>query len=190
MNVTATTIPEVLLVDLDVFTDDRGSFVERYHAERFAKWGLPTDFRQDNHSRSHRGVLRGLHYQLRHAQGKLVSCVRGSVFDVAVDIRVGSPTFARWVGTTLSEDKPQLMWIPQGFAHGFCALSDLAEVEYKCTDFYVPADEHGILWSDPEIGVNWPVASPLVSRRDRHLPKLRAAELPLFSAPAESLTAQ
>jgi dTDP-4-dehydrorhamnose 3,5-epimerase len=183
VKVTALEIPEVLLLELDVFRDERGHFFERYHEERFAKHGLPTEFRQDNHSRSRRSVLRGLHYQLRHPQGKLVSCIRGRIFDVAVDIRVGSPTFGRWVGVELEEEKPELMWIPPGFAHGFCALSGMAEVQYKCTDLYVPHDDRGVLWSDPELHIDWPITDPILSKRDRVLPSLRAAELPIYAAP-------
>jgi dTDP-4-dehydrorhamnose 3,5-epimerase len=175
-----TELPEVLVVELDVFADDRGHFFERFNERRFAEHALPTRFVQDNHSRSRRGVIRGLHYQLRHPQGKLVSCVRGNVFDVAVDIRVGSPTFGRWVGVELSEDSPELMWIPAGFAHGYCALSGMAEVQYKCTDFYAPKDEHGVIWNDPELAIDWPIEKPLLSPKDQALPRMRAAKLPMY----------
>ena len=177
-------IPEVLLIDLDVFADERGHFLERFNEARFARHGLPTQFRQDNQSVSKRHVLRGLHYQLRHPQGKLVCCSRGAIFDVAVDIRVGSPTFGEWVAETLRGDRPQLMWIPPGFAHGFCVLSEDAVVDYKCSDIYVPEDEYGIVWSDAELGIGWPVEKPIVSARDAALPKLHQATAALPRATA------
>jgi dTDP-4-dehydrorhamnose 3,5-epimerase len=175
VDVRATALPDVLIVELRSFADDRGFFVERYHEEEFARLGLPTTWRQDNHSHSRRGVIRGLHYQLHRPQGKLISCVRGRVFDVAVDLRVGSPTFRQWVGMTLADDTPWLLWIPPGFAHGFCALSDSADVLYKCTDVYVAADERGIAWNDPELAIAWPVEDPVISTRDRQLPLLSDA---------------
>ena len=180
MRILPTTLPGVLTIEPRVFQDDRGFFLEAFNADRFASHGLPQLFRQDNHSRSTRGVLRGLHYQLRRPQGKLVSVIRGSVFDVAVDIRRGSPTFGRWYGTVLREEEPKQLWIPPGFAHGFCTLTDVADFVYKCTDVYVPEDDRGILWSDPAIGIEWPVRDPLLSDKDRRLPCLAdpAAELP------------
>jgi dTDP-4-dehydrorhamnose 3,5-epimerase len=185
VNVKPTALPEVLIVELERFTDDRGFFLERYHEEKFARLGLPGTWRQDNHSRSRRGVLRGLHYQLRRPQGKLVWCARGSAFDVAVDIRAGSPTFGQWASITLTEDLPQLLWIPPGFAHGFCALSDMTDIIYKCTEVYVPSDERGLAWNDPELGIRWPVTPPILSPRDRDFPQLRDAmtELPAYAAP-------
>jgi dTDP-4-dehydrorhamnose 3,5-epimerase len=184
VDVTPTSLPGVVLITLDTFADDRGFFVERYRDERFATTGLPTVWRQDNHSRSRRGVLRGLHYQLSRPQGKLVSCISGSVFDVAVDVRVGSPTFGKWVGVTLTGDAPQLLWIPPGFAHGFCTTSDVADVTYKCTDVYVPDDERGIIWNDPELAIRWPLSPPILSRRDREFPSLKHATalLPQYRA--------
>jgi len=184
VKVTPTALSEVLLIDPEIFTDERGHFAELYHEQRFARHGLPTRFRQQNQSRSRRGVLRGLHYQLRHPQGKLLWCSRGNVFDVAVDIRVGSPTFGKWAAVELSDAKPQLMWVPPGFAHGFCVLSDTADVEYKCTETYVRADDHGVLWSDPELRIEWPLDHPILSKRDEKLPTLReAAEtLPRYTA--------
>ena len=191
MKVTPTALPEVLLIELDAFPDERGFFVERYHEERFAKLGLATVWRQDNHSRSHRGVLRGLHFQLRRQQGKLISCVAGSVFDVAVDVRIGSPTFGKWVGVTLSGDKAQLLWIPPGFAHGLLALSEQADVNYKCTELYSPADERGILWSDPDLQIQWPVSNPILSERDQRLPMLsETPDLPQFTEGAVRETAR
>jgi len=166
VNVIETSLPGVLLVEPRVFGDERGFFLESFNAERFGAHGLPTEFRQDNHSRSRGGVLRGLHYQLQRPQGKLVTAIRGEVFDVAVDIRRGSPHFGQWVGVTLSGDRPQYLWIPPGFAHGFCVLSDVADFVYKCTDVYVADDDRGVLWSDPAIGITWPLASPALSEKD------------------------
>lgn len=185
MKITPTELPGVLLLEPRVFRDDRGSFYESFNAELFAAHaadGLPSEFRQDNHSRSHASVVRGLHFQLERPQGKLVTCVHGVIFDVAVDIRVGSPTFGRWVGATLDGAAPRYLWIPPGFAHGFCALSPVADVIYKCTDVYVPTDDRGVLWSDPGIGVEWPVVHPITSAKDQRLAPLdpSRADLPRF----------
>lgn len=168
-------LSEVLLLELDVHADRRGHFFERFHADRFAALGLPTQFRQDNQSCSRRHVLRGLHYQLRRPQGKLLQCIRGAVFDVAVDIRVGSPTFGKWDALELTEERRQLLWIPPGFAHGFCALTETAELQYQCTDVYVPSDDCGIHWEDPALGIAWPTGAPILSDRDRALPTLAEA---------------
>jgi len=173
MKVTATEIPEVLLVEPDVFRDPRGFFMETFHSGRFRAQGLPDTFVQDNQSRSSRGVLRGLHYQLEHPQGKLVRVVTGEVFDVAVDIRRGSPYFGAWVGVMLSEENLRQLYIPPGFAHGFCVLSERADVVYKCTDFYVPGDEYGIAWDDPELGIDWPKLDYVLSDKDRRYPRLK-----------------
>ena len=159
-------IPEVVLVEPDVHRDDRGFFLETYQQRKYAPAGIDLDFVQDNHSRSTRGTLRGLHAQLVHPQGKLVRVVVGEVFDVAVDIRVGSPTYGRWVGETLSADNFKQLWVPPGFAHGFCVTSEIAEFEYKCTDFYHPEGEIVVAWNDPAIGIDWPIADPLLSGRD------------------------
>jgi dTDP-4-dehydrorhamnose 3,5-epimerase len=167
-----TDIDGVLLVEPDVFRDPRGFFLETFHARKYREGGIAADFVQDNHSRSGRGTLRGLHSQLRRPQGKLVRAVRGEIFDVAVDIRPGSKTFGRWTGATLSEENFRQIWVPPGFAHGFCVLSEMAEVEYKCTDFYDKGDEIGILWNDPAIGIDWPVEEPLLSAKDAALPRL------------------
>ena len=175
MIILETPLPGVLVVEPRVFGDDRGFLVETYSAARFAEHGLPTTFVQDNHSRSARGVLRGLHYQRRNPQGKLVFVVRGEVWDVAVDIREGSPTFGRWFGMTLSEARRQLLWIPPGFAHGFCVLSESADFLYKCTALYDPADDRGIRWDDPALGIEWPIADPILSAKDRALPSLAQA---------------
>ena len=172
MKVVDTPLPGVRVIEPRVFRDARGFFLESFNADRFAEHGLPTDFRQDNHSHSTRGVLRGLHYQLRRPQGKLVSVIRGAVFDVAVDIRRGSPTFGRWFGTVLTDEQPRFIWIPPGFAHGFCTLSDSADFVYKCTDVYAADDDRGILWSDASIGIEWPIDAPLLSEKDGRLPPL------------------
>ena len=183
MNVRPTALPDVLIVEPTVFQDDRGFFLESFNANRFAQHGLPTVFRQDNWSRSRRGVLRGLHYQLCQPQGKLVCVTRGEIFDVAVDIRRGSPTFGRWVGTVLSEHQPRFLWIPPGFAHGFCALAEAADVVYKCTDVYRADDDRGILWSDPSIGIAWPLEEPVLSPKDRGFARLdeARADLPEYT---------
>lgn len=183
MDVKPLAIPDVLLIDLDVHKDDRGHFYERFNEERFKAAGLPTQFRQDNHSRSRQGVLRGLHYQLKRPQGKLISCTHGSAFDVAVDIRVGSPTFGKWVGVDLVDERPQLLWIPPGFAHGFYAVSNVAVLEYKCSDIYVASAERGIRWDDPDIGIAWPLEQPILSARDLALPFLSTAtaQLPRYN---------
>ena len=177
-------MPDVLLIEPVIHRDERGWFFEAYRDDAWAERGLPTTFRQDNQSQSKRDVLRGLHYQLQHPQGKLISCVNGSAFDVAVDIRVGSPTFAKYVGVELAADKPRLLWIPPGFAHGFFARSDATVIQYKCTDVYVPWDDKGILWSDAELKIDWPSQRPLMSKRDRELPTLRDARpnLPQYSS--------
>jgi len=164
-----TDLPGVVIIEPRVFSDARGFFFESYHAERYGQAGIPPVFVQDNHSSSIKGTIRGLHYQLRHPQGKLFRVIRGSVFDVAVDIRRGSPTFGRWTGVELSADNKRQLFIPAGFAHGFCVTSEGAEVEYKCTDLYVSDDQHGVLWSDPTIGIQWPVREPVLSDQDKAL---------------------
>jgi dTDP-4-dehydrorhamnose 3,5-epimerase len=185
MKIIPTALPGVLVLEPTIFRDDRGFFYESFNVDAFAAHaseGLPTVFRQDNHSRSSAGVLRGLHYQLRRPQGKLITCVRGEIYDVAVDIRVGSSTFGQWTGVTLDEHAPRYMWIPPGFAHGLCVLSPIADVIYKCTDVYVAADERGISWCDPVIGVRWPVTDPILSTKDLQHSGLdpTRADLPTF----------
>lgn len=180
MRFTETALPGVILIEPKVFGDDRGFFMETYHFEKFRDNGIPDVFLQDNHSRSARGVLRGLHYQEPNAQGKLVRCTRGALFDVAVDIRRGSPSFGRWYGVELSEENRLMLWIPPGFAHGFCALSDGADLVYKCTTLYDAASDRGIVWNDPEIGIEWPITSPLLSPKDAAAPHLRDAVLPSY----------
>jgi dTDP-4-dehydrorhamnose 3,5-epimerase len=181
-----TAIPGVLLVEPDVHRDDRGFFLETYHREKYRQGGLDAVFVQDNHSRSVARTLRGLHAQLRRPQGKLVRAVRGEIFDVAVDIRRGSPTFGRWVGERLSDDNFRQLWVPPGFAHGFCVLSEIAEVEYKCTALYDRDDELSIAWDDPEVGIEWPVAEPILSPKDAAAARLDevAARLPVYPAAA------
>jgi dTDP-4-dehydrorhamnose 3,5-epimerase len=178
-----TELPGVVLIEPDVHRDARGFFLETFHAQKYAAGGVHGHFVQDNHSHSTKGTLRGLHAQLRRAQGKLVRAVTGEMFDVAVDIRRGSPTFGRWVGATLSGGNFRQLYIPPGFAHGFCVLSEEVDVEYKCTDVYDPQDEITVLWSDPEIGVRWPVAQPILSKRDALAPPLRELldRLPAFA---------
>jgi dTDP-4-dehydrorhamnose 3,5-epimerase len=166
VKVTPTKIPEVLIIEPDVFGDERGFFIETWHADKYAALGIDAPFVQDNHSRSGRGVLRGLHFQLKHPQGKLVRVMSGAVFDVAVDIRKGSPTFGLWEGVELSGDNYKQLYVPPGFAHGFCTLSESADFLYKCTDFYNPEDEHGIIWNDPDIGIEWPGDDFVVSEKD------------------------
>jgi dTDP-4-dehydrorhamnose 3,5-epimerase len=185
MKFVATDLPEVVLVEPQIFRDDRGFFLESYHARKFQAGGIAETFVQDNHSSSRRGTLRGLHAQLRHPQGKLVGVVDGEVWDVAVDIRRGSPTFGRWVGVHLTADPFRQLYIPPGFAHGFCVLSEWARFEYKCTAFYEPGDEVGIAWNDPELSIAWPIAEPLLSPRDRAAPRLAALRdrLPVYRAP-------
>ncbi|HTO52457.1 MAG TPA: dTDP-4-dehydrorhamnose 3,5-epimerase [Myxococcota bacterium] len=174
-------IPEVIRVEPRVFRDARGFFLESYHEAKFAEGGLPERFVQDNHSRSARGTLRGLHMQRQFAQGKLVRCVVGEVFDVAVDARPGSRTFGQWVGETLSAENFRQLWVPPGFLHGFCVTSESAEIQYKCTELYHPEDELGVVWDDPDLGIRWPIASPLLSSKDAALPRLRDVEARLRS---------
>lgn len=182
MELIDTTLADVKLVEPNVFGDDRGFFMETWNARVFAEAGLDLAFVQDNHSRSARGVLRGLHYQRRQPQGKLVRVVRGRAFDVAVDIRRGSSTFGRWVGVELGETDKRMLWVPPGFAHGFLALEDGTEMLYKCTDFYVPDDERSLRWCDPAIGIVWPMQAgeaPKLSPKDAAgIPLARAETFP------------
>ncbi|NMC31901.1 MAG: dTDP-4-dehydrorhamnose 3,5-epimerase [Veillonellaceae bacterium] len=173
MNVIATELPGVLIVEPKMFPDARGFFVETYNKERYAACGITADFVQDNLSFSSRGVLRGLHYQNPHTQGKLVYVLAGEVWDVAVDIRPNSPQFGRWTAVTLSSDNKRQFYIPPGFAHGFCVLSETALFTYKCTDLYHPECDGGIRWDDPDIGIAWPVAAPLLSDKDKKQPLLK-----------------
>jgi dTDP-4-dehydrorhamnose 3,5-epimerase len=166
VKVTQTHLPDVLVIEPVVHGDSRGFFKETFHASRYREIGVAEDFVQDNHSRSRRGVLRGLHYQKANPQGKLVSCSFGSIFDVAVDIDPSSTTFGQWFGIELSESNHLQLWIPPGYAHGFCVLGEYADFAYKCTDFYDPQDESGIHWNDPQLGIDWPIVNPIVSPKD------------------------
>ncbi len=179
MKVIETSIPEVLIIEPKVFGDERGFFYESFNAAAFeAATGLKRQFVQDNHSKSRRGVLRGLHYQIRQPQGKLVRVVQGEVFDVAVDLRRSSPSFGRWAGTHLSAENKRQLWIPEGFAHGFVVLSETAEFLYKTTDYYAPEHERSLLWNDPELGIQWPFdEAPQLSAKDQAGKLLRDAEL-------------
>lgn len=173
----ATAIADVFMIAPKVFGDDRGFFFESYNRRIMATLGIEHDFVQDNHSRSARGVLRGLHYQIRQPQGKLVRVVAGEVFDVAVDLRRASPTFGRWVGMTLSAENKRMAWIPPGFAHGFYVVSETAEVLYKASDYYAPEHERSLLWNDPALGIEWPLSGePLLSDKDRKGLPLSLAE--------------
>ena len=177
MIITETRIPEVLLFQPHTHGDDRGFFMETFRLSHFRDRGLEVEFVQDNHSRSRRNTLRGLHFQLNKPQGKLVRVLSGEVFDVAVDLRRSSPTFGRWVGEYLSSENNKQFWIPPGFAHGFYVTSDTADLAYKCTDYYSPGDDHSLLWSDPDIGIEWPnhAEEPLLSEKDRNASVLEAA---------------
>lgn len=179
MRATPQVIPDLILLEPQVFGDDRGFFFESYNARSFAEaTGLSVDFVQDNHSKSARNVLRGLHYQIQNPQGKLVRAVQGEVFDVVVDIRKSSPTFGQWAGALLSAENKRQLWIPPGFAHGFVVLSNSAEVLYKTTDYYTPAHERCILWNDPAVGIQWPLrGEPLLSTKDQQGVRLADAEL-------------
>lgn len=180
MNVTKTPLPGVMIIAPRVFQDARGFFLETWHQARYQECGLPTHFVQDNLSCSIRGTLRGLHFQHPSDQGKLISVLQGEIFDVAVDIRVGSPTFGRWTSIVLSDENKLQVYVPEGFAHGFCVTSDRAVVMYKCTDFYNPQTEGGVLWNDPDLAIDWPIREPLLSEKDR-------AYAPLKHIPAERL---
>jgi len=185
MQVSETAIPGVLRIAPKVFGDARGFFCETFAAKRYEEAGVRGPFVQDNMSRSARGILRGLHLQSPNAQGKLVWVVQGSVLDVAVDVRVGSPTFGAHVAEELSEDNKRQLWIPPGLAHGFCVTSESAVFVYKCTEYYAPADELGVAWDDPDLGIAWPVEAPVISNKDREHPRLRdvdPARLPRYGA--------
>jgi dTDP-4-dehydrorhamnose 3,5-epimerase len=179
MKTLPTTLPGVVLFELDVFGDHRGRFMETFRRDRYREFGIDLEFVQDNFSSSARGILRGLHYQLHHPQGKLVHVTRGEVFDVAVDIRKGSPTFGQWFGTILSAENHRQMWVPPGFAHGFLVTSEHADFVYKVTANYAPADERGIAWNDPQLAIEWPIkGEPTLSKKDAAAPLLRDADLP------------
>lgn len=178
MQLIATQHPEVLILESKVHGDHRGFFVETFRSEVFADAGLPDIFVQDNHSKSGAGILRGLHYQIKEPQGKLVRCIAGEVFDVAVDIRISSPHFGKWVGVHLSADNKKALWVPPGFAHGFLVLSDGAEITYKCTTYYAPEHDRSLRWNDPDLNIAWPATAQVVlSDKDKNAPTLKEAEL-------------
>jgi dTDP-4-dehydrorhamnose 3,5-epimerase len=173
MHIQQTGLAGLLLIEPQRFRDERGFFLESYQATRYRDAGIMDNFVQDNHSRSMKGVLRGLHFQVKHPQSQLLTVMRGRIFDVAVDLRHPSPTFGRWFGAKLSEDGPRQIYMAPGFAHGFCVLSDFADLHYKVSRIYDYADEGGLLWNDPEIGIRWPIEAPVVSQRDGGYPRLR-----------------
>jgi dTDP-4-dehydrorhamnose 3,5-epimerase len=184
MKITPTSLSDVLIIEPKVFNDPRGFFMETYHQRRYADCGIDVVFVQDNMSFSVKETLRGLHYQHPHAQAKLVQVIQGEIFDVALDIRRGSPTFGQWTGVYLSGENGRQLLIPEGFAHGFFVLSETAYVFYKCTNFYAPDAEGGILWSDPDLGIDWPVEDPLISSKDSQFPflrNIRLADLPPYN---------
>ena len=165
-------IPDIILIKPTVFEDDRGFFMESYHIDKFNSGGIKCNFVQDNHVRSVYNILRGLHFQVKYPQAKLLRCLKGKVFDVAVDIRQDSLTFGNWVGKELSQDNKYQLFIPKGFAHGYYVMSETAEITYKCSDIYHPEDEEGIIWNDPDIGIQWPGNNPILSNKDTKLQKL------------------
>jgi dTDP-4-dehydrorhamnose 3,5-epimerase len=190
MKFIATDIPGVIVVEPQVFRDERGFFLETYHEQKYHEAGIGAVFVQDNHSRSQRGAIRGLHAQLRRPQGKLIRAVEGEIYDVAVDIRRGSPHFGQWVGVWLSAENFRQLYIPPGFAHGFCVTSEVAQIVYKCTDFYDPGGEVSVQWNDPELKINWPIEeiySPVLSKKDIAAKPLQQLMdvLPLFEEGAE-----
>ena len=179
MKIIPTSIPDLIIIEPAVYGDERGFFQETYHADRFKEIGIKETFVQDNHSRSRRGVLRGLHYQLVRPQGKLVSVVRGEVLDIALDIRKGSATFGQWCAVTLNDTNHRQMYVPPGFAHGFCVISETVDFVYKCTDYYHPESERGIMWNDPDLNIDWsiPLDEIILSEKDKkHLPLSEMAE--------------
>ena len=171
-------LPEVIIIEPDIFTDERGYFMETYHQEKFTGGGIDIRFVQDNQSMSARGTTRGLHYQIKRPQGKLVRVLLGEVFDVSVDIRRSSPNFGKWFGIILSANNKKAIYIPPNFAHGFCVLSEKAEFFYKCTDFYNPDYDRAIRWDDPDLAIDWPIKEPILSEKDANCPLLKDAELP------------
>ena len=174
MKVVKTKLKDCVVIEPKVFGDERGFFLETFQLSRYAKEaGITLPFVQDNHSRSSKGVLRGLHFQIKKPQGKLVRVVKGEVYDIAVDIRPHSNTFGQWEGVILSEENKKQLWVPPGFAHGFLVLSDVADFEYKCTDYYDPSDEGSILWSDPDLKIDWPILNPILSEKDSLAPCLK-----------------
>ena len=184
MKFIATPLPGVIYIELDVFRDSRGYFLESYHQQKYAAAGIAGPFVQDNISKSEKGILRGLHAQLKHPQSKLVHVISGKIWDVAVDIRPDSSTYKKWHGIILSDEKPAELYVPVGFAHGFCVLSDHAEVLYKCTDLYDPSSELHLLWDDPDLAISWPIQKPILSPKDRDGLTLRQMEAKLVELSA------
>ncbi len=179
MKFTATTIPDVIIIEPQIFGDQRGFFMETWRQDKFKEAGIPSEFIQDNHSSSSQGILRGLHYQIKQAQGKLVRVIKGEVYDVAVDMRKSSPSFGQWVGETLSADNKKMLWVPPGFAHGFYVTSPQAEFVYKCTDYYAPDHERALLWNDKDLKINWPIpqgTEPKLSEKDTKGIEFKEAE--------------
>lgn len=186
MKILKTSLPDVLIIEPQVFEDNRGFFMESYHRKRYEQAAISAVFVQDNLSYSIHGTLRGLHYQYPHGQAKLIQAVKGEIFDVAVDIRVNSPTFGKWTAIRLSDRNRRQVYIPEGFAHGFCVLSETAVIIYKCSDYYAPESERGILWSDPALGIDWPVKTPLLSHKDSRyscLCQIPPEHLPAYEPP-------
>ncbi len=183
MNFLPTKLPGVTIIEPKVFRDERGAFMEFYHCEKFRDNGIDVSFVQDNYSQSVANVLRGLHYQVKHPQGKLIRVVQGEVFDVTVDVRIGSPNYLQWIGVKLSCENCRILYIPPGYAHGFCVLSpNGASFEYKCTDVYHPEYDRTLKWDDPDIGVEWPISNPILSTKDINAPNLADAELPVYNS--------
>jgi dTDP-4-dehydrorhamnose 3,5-epimerase len=185
MNFVRTSLTGVIIVEPDLFRDGRGFFLETFRRDKYARGGIDREFCQDNQSRSARNTIRGLHAQRQHPQGKLVRAVTGSIFDVVVDIRRGSPSYLKWIAVELSADNFRQIYVPPGFAHGICITSEFADIEYKCTDYYDPADELRIAWNDPSIGINWPVENPILSEKDRRAGTI-ADEIALLPAYSEA----
>jgi len=181
--ISSSTLYEVIIIEPEIFKDDRGFFTEMYHKEKFEAAGIKGDFVQDNRSQSRKGILRGLHYQIKRAQGKLIWALRGEIFDVAIDIRRNSPTFGKWFGFILSDKNKTGLYIPPDFAHGFCILSEEAEIFYKCTDLYSSDHERCIRWDDPDLAIDWPIEDPVLSEKDANASLLKDAELPSQSSP-------
>ena len=175
-----TKIPDVILVEVPKFGDHRGFFMETYHEQKLSDGGISATFIQDNHASSQKNILRGLHYQLKFPQGKLIRCIKGQILDICVDIRKNSPTFGQWVGQILSSENARQLYVPPGFAHGYMVRSDNAEVEYKCTELYHPEDDYGILWNDPAIGIDWGIENPILSEKDKQQPLLKDVKDILF----------
>jgi len=178
MNIIKTPLDDVIIIEPRIFRDSRGFLYESFSRKKYSEAGIQCDFVQDNHSFSEKGVLRGLHFQTDLPQAKLVRVIRGEVYDVAVDLRKASPNYGKWFGARLSEENNRQMFIPEGFAHGFCVLSEYAEFLYKCSNYYSPAGEGGILWNDPDLNIDWPLENPVLSEKDRRFPSLKDANLP------------